>query len=352
MTRNHERRRTYILPVFITISTVYLLLCSDTAGEAASGALNMCGAVIIPSLFPNMVISSMLVRTGAAAVIGSWMARPIRAIFRLPGCAGGAVVLGALCGFPVGAKTACELYEQNALTRAECERLIAIANNTGPSFVIEVVGAHFWGSRGMGVVIYLAQILSAVLLGFVTSRRKSKPRCAVQFSEIKCDILECLSASVSHSAASVVSVCGFIVFFAVVTSLVGQILTNIQMHSVAPILGALLEFSAGASAASESGGIWGAFLTGFTVGWSGISVFAQCKAFTAKYGISLRFAACCKAFQGLMTGTVAAIYYVFWFTPSATVCAAISHADLPDLLIAGELLFLAAASLHIPRKST
>lgn len=262
------------------------------------------------------------------------------------------MILGALCGFPVGAKTACELYERSNIRRRECERLIAIANNTGPSFVIEVVGAHFWGSRGMGLTIYIAQILSALLIGWISSGKEALTTITQHDQSQNCDMLQCLSQSITHSARSVISVCGFIVFFAVITTLIGQLLSGGHLSFVVPIAAAVLEFSTGASSAADLGGTPGAFLTGFAVGWSGISVFAQCKVFTVKHGISLRFAAVCKAIQGLMTGLAASVYYALWFTPSATVSTVIPPSDPSFIVMAGEFLFLAVAAMEIPRRST
>ena len=352
MTRKRINGYAYTMPVLLILSTVWLLVRSDTAEKSAYDALKMCASVIIPSLFPYMVISSLLVQTGASDQIGRWLSNPIKSAFRLPGCAASAVVLGALCGFPVGAKTACQLYERGSITKRECERLIAIANNTGPSFVIEVVGAHFWGSRGIGLTIYLAQILSSVLLGWITSRKETKPTDPPTIHTSRCDLLQCLTASVTHSARSVVSVCGFIVFFAVVTSLIGQIVAALPIPFAAPLLGAVLEFSTGAASASDVGGIYGAFLTGFTVSWSGISVFAQCKAFTAPHGISLRFTAACKAAQGILTGLAAAVYYVLWFTPSTAASTVFPQTDIPPVFILAEILLLTAASIQFPRRNT
>ena len=352
MTRKRINGYAYTMPVLLILSTVWLLVRSDTAEKSAYDALKMCASVIIPSLFPYMVISSLLVQTGASDQIGRWLSNPIKSAFRLPGCAASAVVLGALCGFPVGAKTACQLYERGSVTKWECERLIAIANNTGPSFVIEVVGAHFWGSRGMGLMIYVAQILSSVLLGWITSRKKTKPTDTQTIYTSRCDLLQCLTTSVTHSARSVVSVCGFIVFFAVVTSLIGQIVAALPISFAAPLLGAVLEFSTGAASASDVGGIYGAFLTGFTVSWSGISVFAQCKAFTAPHGISLRFTAACKAAQGILTGLAAAVYYVLWFTPSTAASTVFPQTDIPPAFILAEILLLTAASIQFPRRNT
>ncbi len=331
-----------------------LMFYSDMAAGAAQDAMKLCATVIIPSLFPYMVISSLLVLSGAAAEMGGWFSHSVRYLFRLPGCAGSAILLGALCGFPVGAKSACGLYEGGSLTKKDCERLIAIANNTGPSFVVEVVGAHFWGSRGMGICIYVAQILSAILIGFVEARHVPDRPTATDahrpVPRVK-GFMECLSESVSTSARAVLSVCGFIVFFAVSAGLISHILTRFHLGGMMPWLGAVLEFSFGAEHAALLGGTAGAFLTGFSVGWSGLSIFAQCASFTAPHGIGLHRTAVCKCVQGILVGAAAAVYEAFFLVPSAVSSTIIPQQDIPASVWAAEILILAVLALFFRRKT-
>lgn len=335
----------YLPAIAILSAAILLLLRAEQAGEAAIRALKLCAFVIIPSLFPYMVISGLIVSLGAAQMLGRPLSPLCRKIFRLPGEASGAILLGALCGFPIGGMSACRLYEAGQLTRTQTERLIAIANNTGPAFLIEVIGAHCWGSRGLGVTIYLAQILSAALVGTVYARLRPDPKplraaASPPRPVRKKDILTKLSESIENSSVSVLIVCGFIVFFAVFLSLLSIFLQSLGAQWLVPFLGAAAEFTSGSAFAAEMGGVGGAFLTGFAVGWSGISVFAQCKVFTAPLGIRLLPAALCKVVQGLLTGTAAAFYTAFFFTPSVTVSSCIPLTDTPTYLVIGEVILL------------
>ena len=62
-------------------------------------------------------------------------------LFRLPGCAGSAaLLLGLVGGYPIGARTAAELYASGDLTRQEAERLLTFCNNSNPVFLISVLG--------------------------------------------------------------------------------------------------------------------------------------------------------------------------------------------------------------------
>ncbi len=332
------------LSLCVLFAAFLLFVSADASSEAAYGALKICANVLVPSLFPYMVISSLIVSFGSARLLGGLLS-PLCRILRLPRDAAAAIVLGALCGFPVGAKTACSLYEDGRLNRSQTERLIALANNTGPAFVIEVVGAHFWGSRGFGLTVYAAQILSAILIGIVYARRSWEreraeeetvvPAC--RFAKRK-DVLSCVAEAVSSAAYAVLCVCGFVVFFAVVLALLSQLLQKAQW--ILPPIASFLEFTGGALYSSRLGGEAGAFLSGFAVGWSGVSVFAQCKTFAAPLGIRLAPAAIGKAVQGIITGIAAAVYVHFFYTPSVSVSGCIPVRDTSVLLVVCELAAL------------
>ena len=82
------------------VCCVILTVFSDTASAAVSRALSVCAERLLPSLFPYMVVSSLLVSSGAADAISRRL--PAARLFGLPGEASSAVILGLLCGFPLG----------------------------------------------------------------------------------------------------------------------------------------------------------------------------------------------------------------------------------------------------------
>lgn len=327
----------------VLLAAMLLLAQSDAAEDAARGALKLCAHVLIPSLFPYMVISSLIVSLGTADLLGRFLSPVCRAL-HLPKEAASAILLGALCGFPVGAKTACELCREGQLNRPQTQRLIAVANNTGPAFVIEVVGAHCWGSRGLGLTVYIAQILSALLIGVLYARICKKEEsdgeahADVPNPRSSCDILSRVADAVSSGAFAVLNVCGFVVFFAVALTLAENIFS--QVPCLLPPLAAMVEFTSGVMYAARLGGTAGAFLTGFAVGWSGVSVFAQSKIFTSPLGVRLTPAAVCKAGQGILTGIAAAVYCRFFYIPSAPASTCIPVADSPTLFVLAEVLML------------
>ena len=121
----------------LIFSAFILTVFSQRSSEYAFESLKVCATCVIPSLFPYMVISHLIVSSRATHFLGRIF--PISRITGLSKNASAVILLGAVCGFPVGAKSACEMYKRGELSKVHTEVLISWANNTGPSFVVSVI---------------------------------------------------------------------------------------------------------------------------------------------------------------------------------------------------------------------
>ena len=143
--RMKRRIRTDVCLILCGILVWFLADARQLRLEAAK-ALTLCAGTVIPALFPFMVVTGLLVRLGFAQWLAPDMAGLMASLFRLPGCAGSALLLGLVGGYPIGARTAAELYASGDLTRQEAERLLTFCNNSNPVFLISVLGAGVFGA--------------------------------------------------------------------------------------------------------------------------------------------------------------------------------------------------------------
>ena len=121
--------------------TLALLCWPKEISAAVQEGLKLCYNVIIPSLFPFFILSSLMISLGLAGYLGRLFEPVMRPLFRLPGSCAAVLALGFVGGYPIGARSALTLYESGGCTKTECERLLAFCNNSGPAFILGVVGA-------------------------------------------------------------------------------------------------------------------------------------------------------------------------------------------------------------------
>ena len=272
------RRR--ILPTLGLLGVMaLLLLCSADAAQAVRDALALCVQSVIPALFPFFVVSSLFIDLGCAAVLGRSLAPVMRRLFGVSGAGGTAFLLGIIGGYPVGGRTAGELYRSGQCEREECERLLAFCNNAGPSFILGIAGLGCFGSVRVGAWLYLIHVGAAVMVGLLfrsTSRQMGRPE--------KTETprwADALIEAVRGGAMSMVNICAFVVFFLVILRLFSRF-TGIQ-HGA--ILG-IVEMTNGILrlANDRRGFIWAAGL----LGWGGLSVHCQTAAVLSGSGLSLK----------------------------------------------------------------
>lgn len=272
------RRR--ILPTLGLLGVMaLLLLCSADAAQAVRDALALCAQSVIPALFPFFVASSLFIDLGCAAVLGRSLAPIMRRLFGVSGAGGTAFLLGIIGGYPVGGRTAGELYRSGQCEREECERLLAFCNNAGPSFILGIAGLGCFGSVRVGAWLYLIHVGAAVMVGLLfrsTSRQMGRPE--------KTETprwADALIQAVRGGAMSMVNICAFVVFFLVILRLFSRF-TGIQ-HGA--ILG-IVEMTNGILrlANDRRGFIWAAGL----LGWGGLSVHCQTAAVLSGSGLSLK----------------------------------------------------------------
>lgn len=283
--------------------------------NAASCGVMLCINVIVPSLFPFFVCSKLLVQNGFAERISRPLQMVMRPVFNVPGCGAFAFAVGALSGCPVGAKTVTELYSHGLCSKSEAQRMICFCNNSGPLFIVGSVSVGMLGFEAVGGLLYASHIISAVIVGIIMSFYKRKEKIEksnfLHHSNTGCGFAE----TVSQSVSLIGYVCGFVIFFAVVTAVLresGMIEIITQKTAFTEmahgVLYGMLEMTNGISAIS-GGKITSGLLcaVSFVLGFGGLSVILQVRGIISEYGLSTAVFAAAKLVQGILSALVTSL---------------------------------------------
>ncbi len=307
---------------FCLMSTFCFLLIlrnSEAAIEYMGRGLTLCARTVIPSLFPFMVISELLVSSGAGEAFGRLFSRVMRWVFGLSGAGVSAVFLGSMCGFPVGAKTAVSLYDRNMISRAECEHLLTFTSNPSSAFLITAVGVSLFGNRHLGVLLYGTVLGTSFLVGFLARfflRGKGQPDAHPHFpTGLHPGGVEMFTNAVSGAATGMLTVCAYVIFFSAITGALGCMF-NESTWALGEVgyalLSGLLEMTGGISEASSLANRERAVvLAAAMAGWSGLSVHCQVMTLCGGRGISFRPYLVAKAVQGVLCAAVMALMLRF-----------------------------------------
>lgn len=288
---------------------VWFLADSARLRAAAVEALSLCAHAVIPALFPFLVVSSLLVRLGFAGWVTPWCTGLMASLFRLPGHAGSALILGLIAGYPVGARTAAELYRSHLLTQDEAQRLTAFCNNSNPVFLISVLGGGVFQSIRLGVWLWLIHVASALLTGLLFRGRKvpSRRHASPSPAPVPESISAAFVSSVRNAATTMLTVCAFVTLFYTLASP----LSGLGTPLCAMLVGCLELFSLTPLLSNDA---FGFLLAAGCSGWGSLSVLCQTAAVLEESGLSLRFCALGKLCQGVLS-VLLAIPITGWLFP-------------------------------------
>ena len=111
----------------------------DTTFQYAYEGLYQWAAKMVPTLFPFMMISSIMVYSGADLELGRMLSLPLKRIYKYSTYGLYAIFMGFFCGFPMGAKVVSELCENKKLSKEEAVSLLGFCNNIGPAYFLGII---------------------------------------------------------------------------------------------------------------------------------------------------------------------------------------------------------------------
>lgn len=264
-----------------------LILDSRTALAAAVEGLEMCIKTVIPSLFPFIMLSGMLM--GAFSGVRMPLLRPLGKLISLPEGSESILIPAFLGGYPVGAQCIGNAYADGTVNKENAEKMLAWCSNAGPSFLFGMVGSMF-PERWIAWALWGIQIGSALLTA----------RCFPCQGSVRTVATDKKGASMGSAVAVMGCICGWVVIFRVVIGFLQRwALWLLPAEAQVAVMG-ILELSNGCCALAdiESIGLRFAVCSGL-LSFGGICVGMQTASVTE--GLSLKYYWAGKGLQALFS---------------------------------------------------
>ncbi|MCY6483987.1 sporulation integral membrane protein YlbJ [Clostridium aestuarii] len=318
--------------IFVTILCTLLILNIILKPELClNSALNGCKLFIksvFVSLFPFLVLINIMLSYNAVDIYSKFFGKFLCKPLKLPENCSVVLIVSILCGYPLGAKYACELYNKNSINFSTCERLISIASNPSPLFVIGTVGTSMLNNSFLGVLLLVSCYISCFLTGLLlsptnTNHLNKKTLC--KNNQNNKNIGEILKTSIDNALSTSLSIGGFVVFFSVLTVITkNNIIFDIVLTKLSILLHipeciiksfclGILEITNGCSliSAGDFSITLKIILISFLLSFGGISITGQVYSITHKFNFSLIKYIKRKFFQGILCSILAVLFYKF-----------------------------------------
>ena len=317
-----------ILKLIIFLFTLSILfIFSKTNFSSVKESVNICFVSVLPSLFPFILFTELILKNNLTDTIVIFFGNIFSKIFKIKKSATPAIIIGFLCGFPMGAKTVNKLYEENKISYNEAQFLLLFVNNCNPAFIISTIGIAFFLNIKIGILLYISHIISAIIIGTVSSRniihkkslnlkkfnKKSLNNNNINKQNIiniekkaekKENIIETLRKSILSSFVTLGTIFGYIIVFNLIFDILKDVLLKININSnYIDILSGIFEVTRGSLNVCNSD-----FdiktkicIVSFLLGFNGICIIFQIYSTVAKHNFDLFKIIKSKIIQGIIS---------------------------------------------------
>ena len=310
-------KKPLLLSLF-TALTLSMLLESEKAFSLSLAGLNLWFEKMIPTLLPFMILSGILIRMNLSDSFARLFAPLLRPVFRLSDSCLYVLVIGFLCGFPMGARVTAESLQHGKLSKREASLMLAFCNNIGPIYFSGCVLTLFPAAKPLSfwAGMYLLPLLYGLFLRRMVYRDIPCPvpaagRCVLSSASRASSALSGRSLmaqtqeAVTSALVSQASLGGYMILFNLMNLLPDLFL---PAKAVLPrvLCGCLLEITGGLSRLDPSDAFWAFVLLPF----GGLSCIFQTYSMIRDTGLSLRLYVFHKCVQTML----AFVYYAVLFS--------------------------------------
>lgn len=303
----------YILMALFYVTFIGILLCfPESTIEYAYQGLTQWATRMVPTLFPFMMISSMMIHTGVDTYLTKSIKPLLKPFFACSSNGLYAIFMGFLCGFPMGAKATCDLRKSGKISKAEAEYLLAFCNNIGPTYFLGIAfpllaqcGYHNKSLLLFG--LYGIPLLYGSFLGKITQAPRQEHGTMSMTSEktAHVPITTALRLACLNSIQSILLLGGYVTFvnaFRVIPDIL-----NLSTYA-SSIAGSFLEIVYGIPGIyynTQISNSWKAFWIMTALSFSGICCTLQTSSITIEEDLSMKK----YIFHKVMITVIAALYY-------------------------------------------
>lgn len=222
---------------------VLLFVFSEKFLEGLNSGLVNCVGIVIPSVFPFLIASSLAGSGEFPKKLKSLLNPVTRFLFRQPAGSITAIFLGLFGGYLSGAKAVQSLCSKGALNKSQADRLMLFCVNAGVGFSVNAVGNAMLCSREAGRVLLwslcVSSLITGILSGFLPEDNNKNNNYSIK---TPLPFSVAFVNGVTSASQSMLAACGFVALFSGIGAVADAYIKNETLRLT---LSCLLEVTKG-----------------------------------------------------------------------------------------------------------
>ncbi|WP_294156421.1 sporulation integral membrane protein YlbJ [uncultured Clostridium sp.] len=359
------------------IITILIVLFVANINQCITAALDGCKLwykAILPTTFPFLIICNLLISYDGISLYSRFLGPIVCRPLSLSKNCSFPIAASVLCGYPLGGKYCADIYTMGYIEKDEYIRLLNIASNVGPLFLIGSVASALLNNIAFGYILLAGSYISCLFMGFITKKKRTVTNTVSLKTEHHSspNLGVAVKNSIENSITTILNIGGFIVIFSVIISLIKNnefitfIIQNIEHFFKIPS-GALYSVLLGSIEITNGCSILSSLsisiplklsLISFLCSFSGLAIIAQVISFVGNTGINLTRYIIFKFIQGIFAFIIT--YFLMMIVPSSVYTSNIviisesplNHCLIPVIFMLVLSILFKIFNVIIPRNNT
>ncbi len=313
-----------IYTLFFLLMTLLILTNSQKSTYYALNGLNLWFTKMIPALLPFMILSGIMVRLHLTDGFVSIVHPILHPVWKTGKNVTYAMVMGFLCGFPIGARVTCDLLERDMINEKEAGFLLAFNNNIGPvyftGFVLPLlhlrqVVPYLIGMYGLPFLYGLLlrhTVYREMSSASYNARERELSAASCQVTRNPYSLLEQIDDAITSSVQGMLSLGGYMILFNLFNLVPASIPViipqgaeeSIFVQNLPLLMAPILEITGGLGILGDRMPLYSLLLLPF----GGLSCIAQTYSIIRRSNLSIHT----YVYHKLILTGLTVIYYIAW----------------------------------------
>lgn len=209
--------------IILLIFVVCIIFQSEIVTKNIQYAIQLWKNRIFPSLFPFMVLSSLLVNYGFLNLTNKFIGPLMKKLFNLSENTSYVFIMSLLSGFPSSSMYAKELYENNFMTKEETFQIVLFTHFSNPIFILSMVCSK-------PLLVLSIHYLTNIIIGILIRKKDHHNSKKMENEFVPDNFFVIFTKSIKNSIENLLFILGVIVFFFIISSIFNNPITNILLE--------------------------------------------------------------------------------------------------------------------------
>ncbi len=338
MQKNKWNTKVLITGLILFFIAIEIIKDPNKSIESAKQGLNIWFNILLPSLFPFILITDLMISFGVVDYFTKYLEPIMRPLFNVSGMGAFPLSMSIMSGYPIGSRITAKIRNEGLITRNEADRLIGFCSTSGPLFILGSVTIGMLQTPKLGFLLLIPHYLGAMTIGLIlgiTSRGKKDYKYREEHTMNSDSFIKprqksagsIITKSVTDSMNAIITVGGFVIIYSVIINILLDSsgfnliintlskITKVGIPNLKAIVAGIIEITNGCAMISglEISLIKKILLINLIVGWGGFSIHSQAISFISDTDIDTRKYIISKIFHGLSSFVYTYLIYLFFY---------------------------------------